>query len=290
MNTNSKSKRQLFKYFYIAFSSFCTIIYIASYVKERNTTMAIINNIDIYNERMSAGMADKLWFIDKIDCNTIVDFGCADGALLKCIADIIPGVKLVGIDNNAEMRKLAKKNVPTATIIDLEELDCNIDYSNSVLVLSSVIHEIFAYNTNANANALLKKLFSLNFKYIAIRDMFLSMHMACATPSMMVKNIYEHANKYNLESFERIWGSISWRENAIHFLLKYRYTENWDREVYENYFAMRLEEFMRNIPDAYKLEYKEHYVLPYIQDIVLKDFNILLTDNTHAKILLRRII
>lgn len=252
--------------------------------------MRALNNINIYNERMSAGIEDKLWFLDKIDGDTIVDFGCADGALLQHIAMLRPDVKLIGIDNNAKMRALAKQNVPSATIIDIEQLNEDIDLSNSILVLSSVIHEIFAYNTYNDANAILKKLFSLNFKYIAIRDMFLSMHMECASHSMMVKNIYDHANKDNLESFERIWGSISWRENAIHFLLKYRYTENWNREVYENYFAMRLEEFMRNIPNTYKLEYKEHYVLPYIQDIVLKDFNILLTDNTHAKILLRRII
>lgn len=251
--------------------------------------MSKLKNIEIYNERMAAGMIDKLWFMNKIECHTIVDFGCADGTLLKCISDMAPEMKLIGIDNNAEMRKLAKENVPTATIIDINDLDDSIDYSNSVLVLSSVIHEIFAYNTIADANILLKKLFSLNFKYIAIRDMFLSTDMPVVTSSIMQENIKQRANKGYLDHFERIWGPISWRENAIHYLLKYRYIENWDREVYENYFSMRFEDIFKNIPNAYKVDYKEHYVLPYIQDVVLNDFNILLTDKTHAKILLRRI-
>jgi SAM-dependent methyltransferase len=237
---------------------------------------------------MAAGMEDKLWFVNKIDCDTIVDFGCADGALLKCLADMMPSVKLIGIDNSKEMRELAKENVPTATIIDLSELDVSVDYSNSILVLSSVIHEIFAYNTNANANALLQKLFALGFKYIAIRDMFLSKEIECITPYMMMKNIYARADKEQIESFERIWGPISWRDNAIHYLLKYKYTENWDRELFENYFPLRFEDVFRNIPNVYKVAYKEHYILPYIQDTVLKDFNVLLTDRTHGKILLRR--
>ena len=47
-----------------------------------------INDLDIYNQRMAAGMADKLFFLDKVpDVNTIVDFGCADGELLRLIPD-----------------------------------------------------------------------------------------------------------------------------------------------------------------------------------------------------------
>ncbi|MGA1049083.1 MAG: hypothetical protein ACO3UU_13830, partial [Minisyncoccia bacterium] len=40
----------------------------------------------------------------------------------------------------------------------------------------------------------------------------------------------------SLISFEKVWGSIfkDYR-NFIHFLLKYRYTDNWEREVNENY-------------------------------------------------------
>ena len=251
--------------------------------------MISLNNINIYNERMAAGMEDKLWFLDKIDCDTIVDFGCADGALLQHIAMLLPNVKLIGIDNNEDMRALAKKNVPTAQIIDFSELDDSIDYSNSVLVLSSVIHEIFAYSSEREANMLLYKLFTLGFKYIAIRDMFLSDTIDDVSNFSMRVKILRKANQEQLQSFERIWGSIKWRENAIHFLLKYKYIENWDREVRENYFAMTVEDLIDNIPRTYKVEHKQHYVLPYIRDTVFHDFNILLTDNTHAKILLRRI-
>lgn len=53
-----------------------------------------ISNMDIYNKRMEIGWEDKLFFLKKISPDSIVDFGCADGAILSKIKSINPNIKL----------------------------------------------------------------------------------------------------------------------------------------------------------------------------------------------------
>ena len=42
-----------------------------------------IQNYDAYNTRMSKSLIDKMFFVDKIEPDSIVDFGCANGLLLQ---------------------------------------------------------------------------------------------------------------------------------------------------------------------------------------------------------------
>lgn len=75
----------------------------------------------------------------------------------------------------------------------------------------------------------------------------------------------------------------------IHFLMKYRYMRNWDRENNENYFPITLEKLLSMIPtEKYEIVYFQNYVLPFTSDQVKKDFDITIRDNTHIKILLKR--
>ena len=74
-----------------------------------------LNNISIYNERMDKSIKDKLWFIDKVDANVYVDFGCANGNLLKHLSYIHQkqgktDIQYIGYDNNDEMLKIARQN------------------------------------------------------------------------------------------------------------------------------------------------------------------------------------
>ncbi len=51
----------------------------------------------------------------------------------------------------------------------------------------------------------------------------------------MPKKLRKKANLNQLYSFEKRSGSINNNyRNFIHFLLKYKYTDNWDREVNED--------------------------------------------------------
>ena len=60
-------------------------------------------------------------------------------------------------------------------------------------------------------------------------------------------------------------GGLTSNKNFLHYLLTYRYVENWDREVRENYFPHSIEEFLSKIPTKYEVVYFEHYTLPFLR-------------------------
>lgn len=248
--------------------------------------MRNITNMDIYNSRMRLSMLDKLWFLDKIP-DTIIrlcDYGCADGTLLKMAGEINPLLELSGYDNNPEMIALAVKNVPQAAFwrfpITLP--------AHSVLNASSVFHEIHSYSSDVEKEY--KNIFESGAEYIAIRDMFYDEAIEkYQTPTYELKNVQLKADKKLLNEFEEIWGPITYNRNFVHFLLKYRYVENWDREVRENYFPHTFSQFLDKISKYnYTVVYSDFYTLPYIREKVYEDFGFVLYDFTHAKFLLKR--
>ena len=253
--------------------------------------MSEINNIEIYNQRMAAGMEDKTWFVDKVcnDVRVVVDYGCADGTLLSLIHYLHPDLVLIGVDNNDKMLKLAKYNVPSALFYTVGQFrDIRFNFGNAVLILSSVVHEIFSYDKDPTST--MNVLFGKGFKYIAIRDMMISSDISnpISDRSDIIK-VSLKADQKMLQKFESIHGNIRNKKNLIHFLMKYKYVENWNREVRENYLPYDLENFLREIiPNTYQVEYLEHYTLPYLKKIVKEDFGIELKDKTHLKLLLKK--
>ena len=104
-----------------------------------------------------------------------------------------------------------------------------------------------------------------------------------------VVKVLQKADKDQLREYESIWGSIRENKNLVHYLMKYRYLENWKREVRENYFPLSLERLLSKIPtDKYEIVYFENYILPFTSHKVKEDFDIELHDNTHVKLLLKR--
>lgn len=71
--------------------------------------MEKIADYGTYTDGMRKSMTDKTWFLNMIDgAKEIVDYGCADGALLEYIRDAMPGVfDLTGIDIDEKMLHLA---------------------------------------------------------------------------------------------------------------------------------------------------------------------------------------
>lgn len=254
---------------------------------------SIINNYEIYNERMDKSFQDKLFFLDKIKDNieAIVDFGCADGALIRHLSELTD-IKLIGYDQDYRMIELAKnKNNKDNCFFDrhLEKIIEDISPENSLLNLSSVIHEIYSYLTSDDIEFFWDVVFNSNFKYISIRDLCANESINRPSNINDYTKLLQKANPNLLSDYESIWGSVRENRNLVHYLLKYRFVENWDREVRENYFPLSLERLLNKIPlDKYEIVYFENYILPYTANKVKEDFDIELHDNTHVKLLLKR--
>ena len=100
-----------------------------------------------------------------------------------------------------------------------------------------------------------------------------------------IRQIYDTSK---LAEWEFTWGNLNENWSLVHFLLTYRYVENWARELKENYLPMALEVFLNKVPSRYHAVYMEHFVPPFLRKAVRQDFGIELADSTHLKIILER--
>jgi SAM-dependent methyltransferase len=250
-----------------------------------------IKNYNVYTQGMSKSYQDKLFFLDKInDVTGLVDFGCADGTLIEHIADRLPNVKLVGYDINQDMIQLAMEKDKTCGLYtnDFNEAMRIINTDRSVLNLSSVIHEVYSYSMPYAINEFWNNVFNSGFQYIVIRDFCVSASVNRKADVNDWTKVIQKADVNQVTEYESIWGSIRENRNLVHFLMKYRYVTNWEREVRENYFPITLERLLSKVPtDKYEIIYFEDYVLPFIANKVKEDFGIHLHDSTHVKLLLR---
>lgn len=254
-----------------------------------------ISNYDQYIAGMNTTMSDKLFFVNEVRFDVIVDFGCADGTFLQSISRMRPNVKIIGYDLDSTMLEIARKKLGESAILTDnwdEVVSALSGYKNPLLNLSSVIHEVYSYSTSKVIKYFWEKqVFGGNFKYITIRDMIPSVNISKNEINDFkqdVKKVRQKADKSYLLSFEERWGSINDNYRTfIHYLLKYKYTDNWDREVNENYLPVSLETIKTKIPSDYRIVMEEDFVLPYLKQQVMKDFGVELTHSTHTKMIIR---
>lgn len=254
-----------------------------------------IENILQYNSSMRKSLLDKIFFMDKIDSEIFVDYGCADGSLLNFLNTLFPEHTYLGFDIDDKMIDLAKERCPEGITLssNWNELDAIIQNFEKqgkkvTLILSSIIHEVYSYGTGTDIKVFWERVFNTGFDYIVIRDMMASKSIEKTTDMNDYIKILRSSNKQMLYEFETYWGTLESNKNLLHYLLKYRYTENWNREVKENYLPIFREELLSYIPPNYTVELHEHYVLPFLKNKVQSDFAISLKDNTHIKLILKK--
>jgi hypothetical protein len=256
-----------------------------------------ISNLQSYIDGMNYSMKDKLFFREIINFDIIVDFGCADGTFLEELSKTNPGVKLIGYDLDDIMlykakQKLGKKAIFTNNWDEVVRLTTG--FKNSLLNLSSVIHEVYSYSRpNIISKFWSEQVFGGDFKYITIRDMIPSLEIDRQEINDFkddVKKVRSKSDRYYLNSFEKKWGDINDNYRTfVHYLMKYRFTDNWDREVNENYLPVSLETVKSKIPNNYKIILEENFLLPFLKTQVKKDFNVDLTHSTHTKMIIKNL-
>lgn len=259
-------------------------------------------DIKSYNTNMAKPMDDKLFFFDKFDWPEdamIVDFGCADGKVLAAIKDRIETLQFyhhtlfVGYDKSKTMIDFARTNwdssesnvVFTSKWDDVEKLIKKYkDKYTPILLLSSVIHEVYSYCAEAEINEFWNRVTNSGFEYVIIRDMMVSKSVEGESKYSISDSLHmtPYLQSY-LRSFMNVWGDIKENKNAVHWLLKYRWIINWERENNENYLPIYTNELVDIMSKKYDIEYFEHFKLPFIVKKIREDWGVILKDNTHVK-------
>ncbi len=250
-------------------------------------------NLASYNAGMKKSMMDKLFFMDKVDAEIFVDYGCANGVLIQFLHNLFPEFEYVGFDISEDMIKEAKRNNPNIANNFFTDWDALQSYvkgtgKKSAVLLSSVIHEVYSYGTINDVDSFWTRVFRDGFDYIVVRDMMPSVTMNKSSDINDIAKVYRKADRKQLFDFQQTWGNVENNKNLIHFFLKYQYGDNWDREVKENYLPLNREQFLSMLPDNYEISFHEHYILPFLFNQVKKDFGVEIKDNTHLKLILKR--
>lgn len=255
-----------------------------------------------YTDNLRKGMTDKLFFLDYLPREDLLflDFGCADGSMIKALRED-PRCQgrnhgFVGYDISKEMIGLAKKKqgklqsdhtfftTSWKSAMDFIRKERQSHPRKTVLILSSVIHEVYSYE--ASVDTFWSRVTDAGFDYVTVRDMMPSKTIDRATEATIYKTFMKHQQKVlqpnQIADFEQHWGKLSNNKNLVHFLLKYRWVINWSREVKENYFPIYAEDFVEKLK-SYRTLYYEAFRVKFLDECILKDFGIQLVDNTHIK-------
>ena len=258
--------------------------------------MVELANVDFYNNEMDKGIKDKLWFLEHLDFEPylIVDYGCANGTVIGNLQKVYPDVPKIGLDISDEMLRLANaKNIPNTMFVkvDPDTVDqWDPQMGNSVLVLSSVIHEVYSYCSDEQVERFWSFVFSGRFRAIVIRDMALNYTLFPPDPKSVV-DVRTKADPVQLEEFEEQWGSIDNAQSFVHYLFKYRYRANWKREIKENYFPICIEEVAAKfeaVKGQYTTTHFNHFLFNWQRDCIREDFGLDFTTKTHYTAMLVR--
>jgi len=255
-----------------------------------------------YTEKMRKSFLDKTFFLEKIDATVIIDYGCADGSMIEFMWKMFPEYHYFGYDIDPKMIALAKKKEIKATfttdfdIIQRAVAKLRKDGHKSAVVCSSIIHEIYSYKVNASDEIFWRNVMMNWFDYVVIRDMAIDNDTKTtvlpAGAVWKIANYYlDHKDdSYILRDFQKKWGPLTTVGNLVHFLLKYRYKNNWERELNENYLPLTYEELVLKIEKygTYNQVYENHFTLPWLIGKVEEDFQLELEVPTHIKLIYKR--
>lgn len=239
-------------------------------------------NYNVYLKGMQQGKAEKLFFIDHIELDkfdTIIDFGCGDGSILAAISSLgnFSHTKFIGIDSDDYMRNLARTTVNIPNAWFFAELTREMINSNTLIIFSSVLHELNDYWTT------LKRIIKGTGATLVIRDMKDGTGKFSISREYLPKLI-ANSNPKRLSQFLEKYGIND--DSVLHYLLKYSYIDNWELELQEDYLSVPWED----IEKLGTVIYKREYILEYKKQQVKKDFDIdleKLTKSTHCQMIIK---
>ena len=263
-------------------------------------------DLESYNQQMAKGLQDKLFFLEHLPEKKqflFVDFGCADGTLIDALYHMLDEYnEFIGYDVSEQMIDIARTKI--SEMPDRITFTSNWDYvcdrlkatkKVKVLVLSSVIHEVYSYAHKGDVEVFWKRVLESGFDYICVRDMMTSADTQLTTVPEWKNNITMNYHRFmsqgRYEQFVQKWGDVSNLKSFLHFLLKYRWQINWNREVNENYFPIDIEDFLSYFEEGYNLSYFKRFRVPFLEECIYNDFRVkyddpnseLYNDFTHVK-------
>ena len=258
-------------------------------------------NLDIYTSEMSKSVWDKAFFMDKIPgVKCVIDFGCANGAMMRYLAPLFPDIMFVGFDISVELIDRARHTAPfyanvtyfNGEIWDngdddlIEFVTTHYKPDETCINFSSVLHEVFS--STGGIDVIQRFVHELKPKYITIRDMYCDELLPISEKDK--EKVWGPLDSKKTREFETKFGHIETWRDLTHFLMKLQWVDNgWEEEMKENYYSWNIHNFIDTLDDKYILAFECRYQLPYLSEKWWNRFDWYNPDiHTHAQFILRR--
>lgn len=259
-----------------------------------------ITDYNTYLARMDVSLPDKAFFVYRAPlARVIVDFGCAAGNLFRYIRSVSnQEYIMIGYDTDRAMRELASEpaDIVCGTLAELCEaiehalIAHNLTMKNVLFNFSSVLHEM----NGEEIDEILGFINNLRPGYISVRDMKFKPKREIYGNEFHIFN-EKYPDQFNsfLASRNKTFPSLV---DYAEYLLKYKYTENWERELEEYYFrgfALTEGYYLALIDNhKYRPTWDVNYCLPHFNRQIKDDFGISFDVSdyftTHEQLLLER--
>lgn len=224
---------------------------------------------------MAKPLQEKLKIARFIPSNarSVLDAGCADGAVTVALADLFPQIEFLGVDLSKDFIQLAKQKIEGRTNVKFESGYLRERLAKperfDAVIFCSVLHEFFTYGEGistvvkalADAHEILKPKGRL-----IIRDMILYDYTKTADiwPMAVLEKVLAKAElEPQIKDFENRFGKINTLARINHFLLKYLYRTPVSFEEYAQILELL----------GMKIQYCHSYLIPYLEEQWIKDFN-----------------
>lgn len=260
-------------------------------------------NLDTYTTEMAKSVWDKSFFMDKIPgVKYIIDFGCADGAMLHFLAPLFPEINFIGYDIDEELIKRGRAKAPFhSNIIYFDKIEHVINYmqitpmarSEEICInFSSVLHEVFS--STGGISKITHLINVLKPEYITIRDMYSEEHYPfVGNTYLKILDKIEESPKlcHYTQEFMKEFGIPNDWSDLMHLLMKLQWVDNgWTNEMKENYFSWNINGFLKLLDNKYVPCFECLYQLPYLSEKWKKEYDFYNPDiHTHAQFILRRL-
>jgi hypothetical protein len=171
-------------------------------------------------------------------------------------------------------------NVQFAELYLRQIMDTKFRYD--AILFTSVLHEFYSYGEGMSSvmRALAGAYELLNPNgVIIIRDMILPIASLYRPPSPSIVHKILFADvpaPLFFHDFVSKHGEITTLCDLNHFMLKYMYEENWERECAENYVPIFLEQYLTlfELLGMRRVAIRGPYALPYLRDKWCRDFGL----------------
>lgn len=232
-----------------------------------------------YYERLRASLEEKLFFLDynhDMGVKHLVDFGCADGALINALTHSSFDINCLGFDLPEVVKEFRDKAPMTDDPKQVLEFSRK---PNSAALFSSSLHEIIEQGDFEDIFYLLKY---SDFKYLIIRDMYDYMPVSLEDVFKFTEAMPEYTAEY-----AKVCDWFNMLKRPKTFMLQSIRPDTIDKECHENYFALNFE-YVSRLMSLFPKDYHLRQYIPRFVREHFKKVGYTFPTTTHLQLILKR--